>query len=753
MKTSFYYCFLTILLSAASSIAQTSISGVVNDYTAVNDIDCDNVLTVADAGAFAAGDKVMLVQMQGATIDLSNSSSFGTITDFGSAGKYEINEVSSSATGTVGLLFALENTYDFSAAVQLVRIPVYESALVADTLTCPAWDGSTGGIIAFIVSGELIMEAPIIATGKGFSGGEEINYPDSCPVGLSFSGYRTSVESGNGAPKGAGLAVVGDSQRGGRGKLANGGGGGNDHNAGGGGGSLGASGGNGGERIESFFSCPGPGYGLPGFVPDNSNAANRIYLGGGGGCGHGNNGNGSAGGNGGGIIFIKAGSMDGNGQLLAANGTSSANANGDGAGGGGAGGTLLLDIGGISSDVLVELRGGNGGSVTGIACTGPGGGGSGGLVRHTGSSLPAGIFIDYAGGTAGTTLTAASDCYEDSNGATNGAIGITQNEWPLLEADLLFTNEFATVTSDTTLCEGSSVTLNAAGGSSYSWSPVTGLSDATIANPICTITETTAYVVTVTNAAGCSDTAAVTVTIAPGISATAGPDTSICGAGQVQFFASGGDSYLWSPGDGVSDITSDAPTVFVTSTTDYVVTVDNGVCSATDTVSVEVLDLPVLITNSDTTLCAGQPIILSVGGAVAYSWEPAGSVPCPDCSIMEVTPAATTTYTVTGINTDGCESTVSFTVTVEICNSIDAFSEYAIMLYPNPAKDALFIQSAKPWQEDVALVIFDALGKQVQALVLPASNSFHRIDTGELPNGSYLLQIDGSAVHTFMVQH
>ena len=267
--------------------------------------------------------------------------------------------------------------------------------------------------------------------------------------------------------------------------------------------------------------------------------------------------------------------MDGNGQLLAANGTSSANANGDGAGGGGAGGTLLLDIGGISSDVLVELRGGNGGSVTGIACTGPGGGGSGGLVRHTGSSLPAGIFIDYAGGTAGTTLTAASDCYEDSNGATNGAIGITQNEWPLLEADLLFTNEFATVTSDTTLCEGSSVTLNAAGGSSYSWSPVTGLSDATIANPICTITETTAYVVTVTNAAGCSDTAAVTVTIAPGISATAGPDTSICGAGQVQFFASGGDSYLWSPGDGVSDITSDAPTVFVTSTTDYVVTVDN----------------------------------------------------------------------------------------------------------------------------------------------------------------------------------
>ncbi len=753
MKT-FYPVFLAVLLLTGPwVIGQTNISGIVNDYTAVSAIDCDNILTVTDASAFAAGDKVMLVQMQGATIDLSNTSSFGTITDYGSAGQYEINEVSSSGPGAVGLLYALENTYDFSAAVQLVRIPVYESALVTDTVTCPAWDGSTGGIVAIMVNGALILEAPIMASGKGFSGGEEINYPDSCPVGLSFTGYRTSVLSGNGAPKGAGLAVVADSQRGGRGKLANGGGGGNDHNAGGGGGSLGASGGNGGERIESFFSCPGPGYGLPGFVPDNSNAANRIYLGGGGGCGHGNNGNGSAGGNGGGIIFLQAESIDGNGQSLIANGIASDNANGDGAGGGGAGGTLLLDIDGITSDVLVELRGGNGGSVTGIACTGPGGGGSGGLVRHTGSSLPAGIFIDYAGGMAGTTLTPASDCYEDSNGATDGSIGSTQNEWPILEADVLFSPEFATVTSDTTLCLGESTILGAEGGTTYSWSPSTGLSDAGIANPICDIASTTTYVVTVTNAAGCIDTSAVTIAIVPGVDAVAGPDTSICGPGQVLFFASGGDNYLWSPGDGVSDITSDAPIVFVTATTDYVVTVDNGTCTATDTVSVEVLELPVLVTNSDTTICAGQPVLLSVGGAVAYNWEPAAGVPCTDCSIMEVTPSATTTYTVTGISTEGCESTASFTVTVEICNSIDAFSEYTINIYPNPAHDMLYIQSNTVFQETIQLAIFDASGRQVYDSVIPAGNSQCSIDTGLLPNGNYVLQLNGSEVHALMIQH
>ena len=63
------------------------------------------------------------------------------------------------------------------------------------------------------------------------------------------------------------------------------------------------------------------------------------------------------------------------------------------------------------------------------------------------------------------------------------------------------------------ICAGQSVTLNASGGTSYSWSPAAGLSSTTVANPTASPTASTIYTVTVTNAAGCSSTAQATVTV------------------------------------------------------------------------------------------------------------------------------------------------------------------------------------------------------------------------------------------------
>ena len=71
------------------------------------------------------------------------------------------------------------------------------------------------------------------------------------------------------------------------------------------------------------------------------------------------------------------------------------------------------------------------------------------------------------------------------------------------------------VTANTTICEGESMQLTATGGTIYNWSPTTGLSDPSIANPIATPTTTTTYMVTVTNATGCSEESAVTITVNP----------------------------------------------------------------------------------------------------------------------------------------------------------------------------------------------------------------------------------------------
>jgi gliding motility-associated-like protein len=60
---------------------------------------------------------------------------------------------------------------------------------------------------------------------------------------------------------------------------------------------------------------------------------------------------------------------------------------------------------------------------------------------------------------------------------------------------------------------GSSTTLSATGGGSYSWFPSTGLSNPNISNPVATPQTTTYYCVFVTDAAGCVDSACITVTV------------------------------------------------------------------------------------------------------------------------------------------------------------------------------------------------------------------------------------------------
>jgi gliding motility-associated-like protein len=65
-----------------------------------------------------------------------------------------------------------------------------------------------------------------------------------------------------------------------------------------------------------------------------------------------------------------------------------------------------------------------------------------------------------------------------------------------------------------TIQSGSSVNLLASGGTNYSWSPSIGLSCANCPNPVASPTETTTYLVTISDDNGCETTAQVTITVA-----------------------------------------------------------------------------------------------------------------------------------------------------------------------------------------------------------------------------------------------
>lgn len=412
--------FLPLLI-----FGQTSLSGIINHYTAVTAIDpCQNSAVLIDASDFSPGMTVLLIQMKGATINTSNAATFGDITDLGHAGRFEKATIASLSGNTVFFQNALVHTYHTGGSVQLVDVPVYENATVTGTLSAAPWNGQTGGILALEVSGTLTLQADLDVSGQGFRGGiAEITAANNCSWVVNINGYAYGPNDWRGAAKGEGIADFAASQQTGRGAQANGGGGGNDHNSGGGGGGNVSAGGKGGNNDEpSLFGCDG-------FFPGRGGkpataAAGRCYFGGGGGAGHENNQLGTDGGNGGGILYLKAGQLTPNGFGLRANGADVPGTFGEGAGGGGAGGTILLDVPSLSGPLLLEARGGNGGNIDNVGlerCSGPGGGGSGGRILFSPGISP---MINVSGGVAGISSNSAS-CNTGSNDAQPGSMGTT----------------------------------------------------------------------------------------------------------------------------------------------------------------------------------------------------------------------------------------------------------------------------------------------------------------------------------------
>lgn len=89
----------------------------------------------------------------------------------------------------------------------------------------------------------------------------------------------------------------------------------------------------------------------------------------------------------------------------------------------------------------------------------------------------------------------------------------------------------------------------------------------------------------------------------------------------------------------------------------------NG-CTGTDTMTVNVNPLPVIILGSSVARCLGDPYTLVAAGGAAYSWSPLTGLSCGVCSAPVATPPATTTYTVTVTSAYGCIDHATITITV-----------------------------------------------------------------------------------------
>ena len=149
---------------------------------------------------------------------------------------------------------------------------------------------------------------------------------------------------------------------------------------------------------------------------------------------------------------------------------------------------------------------------------------------------------------------------------------------------------------DVAICFGDAIQLNGTtDGSSFRWSPVTGLSNSNILNPIASPQIPTRYILTATDTLGCPkpvrDT--VLVFVVPPVQAFAGNDTSIVIGQPLQLQATGGQVYSWSPPTGLDKVDIANPVAMLNANQTYVVRVSTPEgCFAFDTVNVRVFTTP-----------------------------------------------------------------------------------------------------------------------------------------------------------------
>lgn len=212
----------------------------------------------------------------------------------------------------------------------------------------------------------------------------------------------------------------------------------------------------------------------------------------------------------------------------------------------------------------------------------------------------------------------------------------------------------------------------------YVWTPSTFIEgQEALSNPLATgVTATTPYAVTVTAANGCSISGNVTVTAEPlaCTPATAGPVN--CANTNFTVTANhtgGGAPYNYSWDDGVGGVYPNSATITVnlpagSYTLTCTVTDDCG-SNCTSDVSVTVNDNPITTVTPGTGLIcnpSGSPVALSAAGASTYAWSPAAGLSAATGDNVTANPLATTSYTVTGTDGNGCTSTATAVITVNL---------------------------------------------------------------------------------------
>lgn len=317
-------------------------------------------------------------------------------------------------------------------------------------------------------------------------------------------------------------------------------------------------------------------------------------------------------------------------------------------------------------------------------------------------------------------------------------------------------NASATPTQ-TTICEGDTVTLDASGGTSYVWEDQSGNVISNGSTVAVSPTSSTEYYVTVTDgSSGCSevDTSVVDVNAIPNTQVTP-TDTAICEGDSVTLTASGGQSYTWN-----TAATTQSITVAPSTTTTYSVVASNGNCQDTSDAKADVTVDQNAVADAepgDTTVALSNGANVpfdngnSTGSQFHWDFGDGNSATTTD-TVYSYGQTGTFTVILTA-ELGSCVDTDTFEVTV--VDDADAIAELndgeaTVDLYPNPTRGSFALEVELSDRNDLRIEVMNSLGKSIRSQRIENVRVHReRYDLSDEAEGIYYVRIrdaDGVAV-------
>jgi hypothetical protein len=246
------------------------------------------------------------------------------------------------------------------------------------------------------------------------------------------------------------------------------------------------------------------------------------------------------------------------------------------------------------------------------------------------------------------------------------------------------------------------------------------------------------------------------------IKATATPSTLCIGESTLlnanTYGGSGTYSYTWSSIPAGFSAFTKTVSVSPTVAARYIVHVNDGSISKSDTVDVNLIQNPSVVTENDTTYCwwvSAFPVTATVENASHVVWTTAGDGHFLIDTIVSSLyypgsgdhSAGSVTLTLTANAIDPCTQTASdpMTIVFDPCTGIPAPNQdgFSVLMQPNPAVNNVTITVTGLNNEKVEVTISDIQGHLVynQTFENSGLTLVKKIDLSSLPKGAYLVKV------------